>query len=339
VYGFQNYEAGEHLLGTYFQYTAVVGRLQMLAGVRWEQVRDTFFTMAPIKAGENRNDVTTVDFLPGIHFRYEITGDFIGRASLTRSLSRPGYFELVPATDRSDNSSTTGNPDLRPAHATNFDVRFEYYPTPEENFSVGYFHKTIIDPIEDQFGSIGVVFVTTKGNGDPAKVDGVELVANHRIGYFGLESNCTIVHSTETTTRIAPRIDAVTGDPVTPVPTVTYARPLMAQSPFVLNLALSYDNEHWGTSANVAYNYTGRRLVAVSNQDGLDTYEDEFGELDFSAEQNLFSGLRMNVKLANLTNAKAVTEIPGGQVVLHDALIIQRDITKLRGSIGFIYRL
>jgi len=45
---------------------------------------------------------------------------------------RPSYFDLVPAQDRNDIQSTTGNPYLHPAHAFNVDTRYEYYPNPTE---------------------------------------------------------------------------------------------------------------------------------------------------------------------------------------------------------------
>jgi hypothetical protein len=73
--------------------------------------------------------------------------------------------------------------------------------------------------------------------------------------------------------------------------------------------------------------------------DGYDTYQDGVGELDFSADQQLFSNLKMSLKLINLTNSKAVTEVVSGQYVRHAPIVIERDLNKMRGSIGISYRL
>ena len=125
VYGYQNYKASELLLGLYLEYTLILDRLQVLTGVRWEEAQDKYFTMASASFTGQQNNVKMVDFLPGIHFRYEFAEDQIGRLSIARTLSRPSYFDLVPAVDRSDESQSQGNPNLRPATATNIDLRYE----------------------------------------------------------------------------------------------------------------------------------------------------------------------------------------------------------------------
>ncbi len=338
VYGYQNYKADEILVSSYLQYTLNVGQLQVLAGVRWEQARDTYFTMAPISVGANEAKVTTVDFLPGIHFRYEFTPEQIGRLSLTSSMSRPSYFDLVPAYDRSDNSQSQGNPNLRPAHSTNLDIRYEFYPNPSDMYSLGFYYKHITDPIEDRFGSVGVIFVTTKGNGNPAEVYGFEAVLAKRFGGFGVSANYSYVFSEITNTKLVPVLDAF-GDPTIPVPTHEQKRPLQSQSPHIVNITFSYLNEEWGTGANISYNYTGRRLLAVGLIDGYDTYENAAGELDLSVDQSLFANFKLSLKFINLLNSSVETEVSSGEFIKHDPIIIQRDRTRLRGSIGISYKL
>ncbi len=338
VYGYQNYKADEYLFSGYLQYTWILGDLQVLAGVRWEQARDSYFTMAPVTVGENEAKVTTVDFLPGIHFRYALTPEHIARFSVTQTMSRPSYFDLVPASDRSDNSQTQGNPNLRPAHSVNIDLRYEFYPDPLDMFSLGFYYKRITDPIEDQYNSVGIVFVTTKANGNPATVRGFEAVIAKRFGDFGIQANYSHVVSAITNPKLVPVLDAY-GDPVIPVPAIVQTRPLQSQSPDLVNISLTFQDADWGTSMNLSYNYTGRRLVAVAQIDGYDTYQDGIGELDFSGEQTLIGNLRFNVKLINLLNATAVTEVASGVYIKHDPIIIQREFNKLRGSVGVSFRL
>jgi outer membrane cobalamin receptor len=252
-------------------------------------------------------------------------------------MARPSYFDLVPAVDRSDNSQTQGNAGLLPARSTNVDVQYEYSPNLSERFTIGYYHKTIIDPLEDEFGSVGLVFVTTKGNGDPAKVDGLEAQVAKQFGDFGISANYSYVHSEISSVKKTPRLD-VWGDLVFPIASFRQLRPLASQSPHIANATLSYQNERWGTGVNLAFNYTGRRLIAVADVDGYDTYEDGIAELDFSAEQGLFSKLRLNLKLMNLLNSETVIEVPSGDVIRHPSIVIERDLNKMRGYIGIVYQ-
>jgi outer membrane cobalamin receptor len=336
VYGFQNYKASEILTASYMQYTAILGQLQILGGLRWEEAQDEYFTMAAISNSERQANVKMVDFLPGIHFRYEFTPEQIGRFSVTRSMSRPSYFDLVPAVDRSDESQSQGNPNLRPARSTNIDFRYEYYPNPEDMYSAGFYYKQITDPIEDQFQSVGVVLVTSKGNGNPATVYGFEGVLSKHFGGLGVTANYSYVVSRITNTKQVTTVD-INGDLVQSY--VQQVRPLQSQSPQIANVILSYENKDWGVETNLSYNYTGRRLLAVSRLDGYDTYEDGVGEYDFSADKKLLENFNLSIKLINIFNSPAVTEVASGAYVKHAPIIILRDSNKMRASIGIAYKL
>ena len=335
VYGFQNYKASEFLRASYVQYTAVFGPLQILSGLRWEQADDQYFTMASPTLTERQANVAMVDFLPGIQFRCELTHEQILRLSVTRSMSRPSYFDLVPAVERADESSSQGNPNLSPARSTNIDLRYEYYPDPRDVLSVGAYYKKITDPIEDQFQSVGVVLETSKGNGDPATVYGLEAVLTKHMGPFGLSANYSYVVSRITSTEQVTVVD-INGDLQQQFYVETH--PLQSQSPQIANIILSFNSTPLGTGLNLSYNYTGRRLLAVSRLDGYDTYQNGAGVFDCSAEQALLPNLSFNVKLINITNAPAVTEVTSGNYVKHNPIVIERDLNKMRGLIGINYK-
>jgi TonB-dependent receptor len=337
VYGFQNYKASEFLLGSYFQYTAIFGNLQILSGLRWEQARDKYLTSASPSLTQREADVIMVNFLPGIHFKYAVTPEQVARLSVTESMSRPSYFDLVPAVERSDASQSQGNPNLRPATSTNIDLRYEYYPNASDVYSLGFYYKKIMNPIEDQFQNVGVVLVTSKANGDPATVYGVEAVITKHFGEIGITANYSYVYSKTTTTKQVTTVDAFSGDLTQSFHQET--RPLESQSPQIANVIFSYNNKNWGTDLNLSYNYTGKRLIAVGRLDGYDTYEDGTSEFDFSGEQELFSNFKLDIKLINLFSSPAVTEIASGDYVKHDPIVILRDINRLRGSIGIKYSL
>jgi hypothetical protein len=120
---------------------------------------------------------------------------------------------------------------------------------------------------------------------------------------------------------------------------VQQVRPLQSQSPQIANVILSYENKDWGVETNLSYNYTGRRLLAVSRLDGYDTYEDSVGEYDFSADKKLLENFNLSIKLINIFNSPAVTEVASGAYVKHAPIIILRDSNKMRASIGIAYKL
>ena len=77
------------------------------------------------------------------------------------------------------------------------------------------------------------------------------------------------------------------------------SRPLYDQSPFILNLDFSYDNDRWGTAFTVAYNLTGRRL-AIVNPYGDDVYEHPGDSLDLSLSQRISKHWKVKFSAKNL---------------------------------------
>ena len=76
----------------------------------------------------------------------------------------------------------------------------------------------------------------------------------------------------------------------------------MGQSPVLLNLDLSYDNDEKGMYLNLSYNYTGERISLVNpNNSGLgDVYEAAVGRLNFYYTQRLNGNIKLRVGLENL---------------------------------------
>jgi outer membrane receptor for ferrienterochelin and colicin len=250
-------------------------------------------------------------------------------------MSRPSYFDLVPAQDRQDNATTIGNPDLKAPQSTNIDLRYEMYPSTLDQLGVGLFSKVIIDPIEDQF-TTGGVYTTQKGNGNPAKVYGLEFVLAHRFGNVGLTANYTYAYSEATSTKYVVTVDEW-GDRI--VSTYLQTHPLQSQSGHVGNLILSYENSDWGLGGTISYNYTGRRLYSVSHDDGLDVYQRGAGDIDIALEQKLFPGFKITLKGANLLGSITELDVPPGERTKHDAFVIQREANVLRFTMGVSFKL
>jgi hypothetical protein len=177
-------------------------------------------------------------------------------------------------------------------------------------------------------------------NGPPADVYGAEISALMHFGNFGISGNYAQAYSRTTDQVTIVTLGTDIWGELGPVNTlVTRTRPLQDQSPVLANATLSYGNKQWGTGLQVSYNYTGRRLVGVGSQDGLDVYENGVGDIDFSADQIILPGLKLSIKLSNILNSVVVREAPSGAWMMHAPLLVEQDYNKFRGTIGISYRL
>ena len=150
-----------------------------------------------------------VEMLPGLHVRFDPQPGLLIRGSVTRTLNRPSYTEITPARTLNfiDQRSRTGNPDLKPYEATNFDLSLDKYTEKLGLVSFGLFFKKIDHFIEDAqypitIGDFGQFIEFKRVNGDSARVWGLstgwqsakwELPAALGTSSFAL--NCTLLDS------------------------------------------------------------------------------------------------------------------------------------------------
>ncbi len=330
VYGYNNYTATEQVVSGYGMGTFTFGDLTALGGVRIEQTNQGYTTQAPISAGANSASINYTDILPSLHLRYALTEKQFLRFSATESISRPSYFELVPYQVTGEEFTETGNYQLRRTKATNFDVRYEYYPNLIEVLTAGIFYKKIIDPIELGFvGNNPASSVIQPQNLGNAVNAGFELVAGKHFGDFGVELNYTYTHSAISSTKIEYTRDS-NADPVTHY--LNETRPLVGQSDHILNATISFERPESGTFAEVTYGYTGRRLVLVSPFEGYDNYQNPASDLSCSFEQRVYHTLTFFGKLTNLLNTPY-------EVVLQNGQLFTRETYKASIELGLRYKM
>jgi iron complex outermembrane receptor protein len=196
-------EITEQVLGAYVQARTQVGRLNVLAGVRFER---TELEGQGTNNDPRRPNLTRAtregkydDWFPSLHFRYDFTRQLVARASFSTGAARPNMTDLYPNTTVAYNATTglgtvtQANTGLNPQTTENYDLSLEYYLEPAGVISVGYFRKDIkaflsrtSDDIDagpnNGFGGefAGFVLNTTSNQGN-AKVEGVEFNYNQRL--------------------------------------------------------------------------------------------------------------------------------------------------------------
>lgn len=154
-------------------------------------------------AVEQKNDYTYV--LPSFNFNYRITEQLRLRLGAAKTMARPSVETLAPSSTTESVSwgeftqIYSGNADLKPYSAKQFDVSLEYYFRPNSIFNIAVFQKRIKDQIttswepNQDIGVPGYMFnISRPINGDYAKVKGVEVGLQHFMDNgFGLRAQYT----------------------------------------------------------------------------------------------------------------------------------------------------
>lgn len=268
-------------------------RLRVIGGTRLEYsyIQTDGFLRGVGPVGSILN---TLDPLPGVNVVYTPREDMNIRAAWSQTVSRPEFRELTPVnfTTLPGERSLRGNPDLIESNITNWDLRWEWFFTPLELASAGFFYKDLENPIElmtgrDAGGSVSDVFV----NFDRATLWGFELEGRKNFGFVEpwaravswLQPLAPHLADVEILVNVAinqSQTSKITDNPpggytpppayITKVAPAPGSAPLVAQPPFVVNAALEYTNARWGLF-RLLYNTIGSSIVAKGTKFGPST--------------------------------------------------------------------
>jgi outer membrane receptor protein involved in Fe transport len=345
-----NYTATEQITAGYVQGKITLAeRWQVVGGVRVENTSQAYVSQLPITTAGKSGSITYLDILPSLHLKYQLSDRENIRVSYFRGISRPGYFELVPASFPGDYFNESGNPYVKHTVADNLDLRYELFPGGNGQLLIGGFYKNIQNPIEYGFNILtqnNIVYQPL--NFGTATNVGAEIVFAKFFSNWGVTGNYTFTRSSITTNKQVYGRDA-NGSIVGSIAQQT--RPLQGQSDHIANLSLIYKNQPLGFDAQLAWVYTGKRINIVSPFLGLDYWQRGTSQVDFSAEKRFGKrsngGARFSVftKLTNLLNNPIIAEVlkPNASTSLPeqtrtDRILVQKDIFQQSYLIGFRYK-
>ncbi len=294
--GTNNYNAQQKYLAAYLMLDHSISflekELKIIVGARIEnsiqEIKSRDFSDQKDLSIELKN----LDILPSLNFIYKVSDNTNLRLSANQTVNRPELRELAPFAyfDFYTQTSIRGNQNLRRALVKNYDIRIDTYPEIGELLSVSIFYKDIKDAIE-QVVVTGSALGTERTfmNSDLAKVYGIELegrLSLNRLGKllsnFSINSNFTWVKSTVT----------VKGSETTIART---GRPLQGQSPYVINVGLTYNSQNSNTTFSLLYNRIGERIIEVAT-----AYEDDIIEkprdiIDFVINHKLTENIELKL--------------------------------------------
>lgn len=290
--------------------------LRISTGLREEDNRQQVVTAdlgnpdAPPVIGE----VDQQDRLPSAAVTWAYSQNAQVRAAYAESLNRPDFRELSPAPylDPLLDLITVGNPELVTAQLKNYDLRWEYYFSPSESFSVAAFYKEFTNPIEKTFSSGGSTRIITLQNALAGELYGAEMDYSQSLGWLediGWLNRLTdfqwgpigpfswehyVIGFNYAWIDSSVEIDSSLTTQTNP------DRPLQGQSPWVVNFQIGYNNPDSPTEWTLLYNEFGARISQAGVLGQPDIYEEPFPQLDFVYRRRFADDWRFTMKLKNL---------------------------------------
>ena len=332
------YKTEETVIAAYAMFRLKIGRkLTVIPGVRYEKMDGEY--QAYVVEGvwdnftseERKATNSFPEFLPHFHVKYEPLSWMDVRFAYNKTVSRPRYSNIRPYGSIKHNNETisSGNPGLKQAVSSNYDLNVSVYDGRFGLFSMGAFTKDIRsnfyrrnsfmlynDSVAAAYGFPKYVgYTLSRHENADSKVWGyeVELQSNFNILPYPMNGLVLSVNYTrlfsEMTVQSAIRFEEVIGwDPVRFIPITqtvieeTYDTISMPdQTPHIFNVSLGYDIK--GFSSRISFIYQGLRLTSVSNN-GLHGYDLDTYQLDLSLKQKFGKYFSAYMNLNNLFNLR-----------------------------------
>ncbi len=283
-----SFKASQEIAGAYgmLDLPIIKDRVRVVAGSRVE------YSYIQLEGASRdgiafKRPINDLDPMPAVNLIYSPRDDMNFRYGFSQTVSRPEFRELtptlfiVPGGER----TTVGNPNLVSASITSHDVRWEWFFSPLELVSASVFYKDLKDPIETVTAPLVSSVGDTFENAEDATLYGGELELRKDFGFLG--AWLQDVRGFET---VAPALRNLTfqtnasivESEVTIPPggiQTNNKRALQGQAPFVVNAALEYVDERWGTT-RLFYNTIDRQIVAAGASELPDIYLERRDQID-----------------------------------------------------------
>lgn len=309
-----DYDIDEDIYAAYAMANVDFGSVRLIGGLRVE--RTTFDAVGTqLRIDEEGGDgdpvftpvtasKTYIDWLPGLHLRWEPVDSVVMRASATRSIARPNFAEAAPFQvieieeddGEVERTAELGNPELDPLRSSNLDVSIEYYPGDIAVLSAGVFYKDITDFVvladvagEGAFADFDEAIQPL--NGGDASVRGIELGWTQRLSFLPGVLDGLLVSA-----------NYAWIDSESELPFRETTVPLPRQSDRVGNVSVGW--EKYGFNVRLAGTYRSAYLDEIGELDdaAFDRYADDNFQVDLAAKYRISEHLQVYFNAVNLND-------------------------------------
>ncbi len=334
-------------LATYIEATGVTGKLTLQGGLRYQHDQiNVLYDVGniPGRIGEVAKDYKRL--YPSLNLKYAATDKLNVRLANSFTTTLPEFKEIAPFEYVSQVGQVTrGNTNIEASLNTNYDLKFEYFPSKGQVVSVTSFYKNIKDPInkvQDRGASGAFSYFNTS---EKATIYGIEIEgrvhliegSENKTGTLDLNVNASKMWHKQDLKEIVTE----DGDFVN---TFRYKgitqEGLQGASDWIVNGSLSYDsNTQKPLIATVSGNYASSKIFALGNATIRDSgdvnyndaiIENGFVTLDFTATKTITEKLVIGLVARNILNP----EIKRTQLVRNPNTQIETNETVLSYTRG-----
>jgi len=275
-------------------------------------------------------------FLPSLNVKYALNDDQNLRFTASQTVSLPEFKEVAPFVYENIATRVGGNPDLlgssNPDYINvsnksysqilNFDLKYEWFYSKSELFSIAAFAKEIKNPVNLVVGADATGTQRYFRTGDKATVYGAEVEARKNLildedenAKLSLGFNATYM---KTEQDLYSEINGTYN--------LSFNKSkddLQGASPFILNADINYSPvfDNYRPVVNLVYSYFSDRIDALGSGQLGNVIEKSVSTLDFVWKNTINDKFEINFSAKNLLNPaiKYVRETTLGDIVVNSA--------------------
>ncbi len=295
--GKKNVHSG--IISTTYQFSE---KLTSIVGLRYDNVYQNieYNTNMSNTALDGPSEIKKNYFLPSANLKYALTDKSSLRASASLSYTMPQFVETAYFRNTFSTGSIIGNKDLVPVENTNFDLKWELFPSAGELFSVGAFYKKLKNPIARVESSNNVM--TYFNVGSSAQIAGAEIEVKKNLlttatangeNILSAGANISYLYSTQKLQNPKAIFTDNNG-----------SSKLQGASPLLVNADVSYllngKNVKW--TSTVVFNYFSDRVYAIGTNGFQNVIEKGIPVLDFVSNASFGKHWGINLRARNILN-------------------------------------
>lgn len=264
----------------------------------------------PILTGEKN-----WNFLPSVNAIFSLSEKTNIRAAYAKTMIRPDFRETATFAfpDPFLQASVSGG-NISSTKIQNVDLRFEYYPSPGEILSVSGFYKYLERPVElVNLDPASSTLILTYQNQHSAKNTGIEMefrksldLISPGLANFNVFGNAAYIWSEiKTISKIAnPAYPEDPDNQPSKIEVVQdFKRPLIGQSPYIVNAGLAYQSKYAG--ATLSFNRSGYRSYIVALSPASTEFQRARTLIDLQLSGKLFKQkAEIKFNIANVLNTR-----------------------------------
>ncbi len=316
-----SYSATNLLAAGYIYGEVPVNRFIFSGGVRVEH------NILELESSEEFVSTPITSVLPSVNIGYNVSDRSMLRVAYSKTVNRPEFREVAPYLfyDFELDAEVVGNSNLTTAEIDNIDFRYEFYPSLGETISLGAFYKQFKNPIESSTPIVSEQRRFSLINSDEAYNYGLELELRKSLRDVTDNVFLSRLSANVNASYIVTEVDlgskafSETGEQIQ-----EQKRALQGQSPYIVNMALNYEDTDRDFSVNVIYNRFGDRIFSVGNVRWRTIYELSRDQVDFTVSKK-FNKTTFKLGITDLLNAKYQffedTNLDGKIVKSDDSLV------------------